>query len=244
MTEQKKQSDIENLVDDVVKDQTLTNDYWWEEDFFRQDDEQSTIDTTKTIVDNIKTNDRDLEALLDNILRNLKPVDDRSIQQLIDDDFIPIDDRTLQQRENDDDITLADYDDIIDTTSAWDENKTEIAKPGPIYKISTDYNKKVKAANKIKNKYFKKKIGQRNTKNKVSAEWLKSAGFLDTKDQDAINYVFLPPKKEAATNDIRTEIENTDFKKENLAWKKPADETMKILDDIDVLEPGKNTNYS
>ena len=157
MTEQKKQSDIENLVDDVVKDQTLTNDYWWEEDFFRQDDEQSTIDTTKTIVDNIKTNDRDLEALLDNILRNLKPVDDRSIQQLIDDDFIPIDDRTLQQREDDDDITLADYDDIIDTTSAWDENKTEIAKPGPIYKISTDYNKKVKAANKIKNKYFKKK---------------------------------------------------------------------------------------
>ena len=124
------------------------------------------------------------------------------------------------------------------------ENKTEIAKPGPIYKISTDYNKKVKAANKIKNNYFKKKIGQRNTKNKVSAEWLKSAGFLDTKDQDTINYVFLPPKKEAATNDIRTEIENTDFKKENLAWKKPADETMKILDDIDVLEPGKNTNYS
>ena len=120
MTEQKKQSDIENLVDDVVKDQTLTNDYWWEEDFFRQDDEQSTIDTTKTIVDNIKTNDRDLEALLDNILRNLKPVDDRSIQQLIDDDFIPIDDRTLQQREDDDDITLADYDDVIDTTSAWD----------------------------------------------------------------------------------------------------------------------------
>ena len=43
----------------------------------------------------------------------------------------------------------------------WDENKTEIAKPGPIYKISTDYNKKVKTAIKIKNKYFKKIIKQK-----------------------------------------------------------------------------------
>ena len=69
LTEQKKQNDIENLVDNVVKDQTLTNDYWWEEDIFSQDDEQSTIDTTKTIVDNIKTNDIDLQVLSDNILR-------------------------------------------------------------------------------------------------------------------------------------------------------------------------------
>ena len=100
-----------------------------------------------------------MEALSDNILRNLRPIDDRSIPQLIDDDFISIDNRTLQQRENDDDISLAEDDDdvvLIDATSAWDENKTEIAKPGPIYKISTDYNKKVKTANKIKNKYFKK----------------------------------------------------------------------------------------
>ena len=69
LTEQKKQNDIENLVDNVVKDQTSTNGYWWEEDIFSQDDEQSTIDTTKTIVDNIKTNDIDLQVLSDNILR-------------------------------------------------------------------------------------------------------------------------------------------------------------------------------
>ena len=65
-------------------------------------DEQSTIDATKNIVDDIKTNDIDLQALSDNILRNLRPVDDRSIEQLIEDDFIPIDDRTFQERENDD----------------------------------------------------------------------------------------------------------------------------------------------
>ena len=194
--------------------------------FFKNDDEQSTIDAAKTIVDVIKTNDIDLQPLLDNILRNLRPVDDRSIQQLIDDDFIPIDDRTPQERKEDDNISLADYEDLIDTTSAWDENKAEVAEPRPIYKISTDFNRKLKATNKIKKKYSKKKIGQRNTKNKVSAEWLKTAGFLDTRDQDKINYIFIPPKKETtnkilgdAGHFIRTEIENTDFKKENLAAK-------------------------
>ena len=180
LTEQKKQRDIENLINDVIKNSIPTNDYWWEENNFSKDDEQSTIDATKTIVDDIKTNDIDLQALPDNILRNLRLIDDRSIQQLIDNDFIPIDDRTLQEREDDDNISLADYEDLIDTTSAWDQNKTEITEPRPIYKILTDYNKKVKTVNKIKKKYVREKIGQRNTKNKVSADWLKTAGFLDT----------------------------------------------------------------
>ena len=103
----------------------------------------------------------------------------------------------------------------IDVTDAWDENKTTVSKPGPIYKLSTDYEKKVKAANKIKNKYLRKKIGTRKTQNKISAEWLKQAGFLDTKDQDKINYIFVRPKKEdsnkipgEAGHFIRTEIEN------------------------------------
>ena len=204
----------------------------------------------------------DLQALSD-ILRNLRPVDDRSIQQLIDDNFIPIDDRTLQEREDNANISLADYEDLIDTTSAWDENKTKIIEPRPIYKISTDFRQKVKSCQQDKKNIFQKKIGQRNTKNKASAKWLKSARFLDTKDQDIINYIFIPPKTETANNIpgdaghfIRTEIENTDFKKENLAsktktknvrkpYQKPAekidgDQTIKILDDIAVLEPGKN----
>ena len=58
-----------------------------------------------------------------------------------------------------------------------------------------DYDRKVKAAKKIRNKYLKKKIGQINTQNKASKDWLKAAGFLDTKDQDKINYIFVPPKK-------------------------------------------------
>ena len=129
--------------------------------------------------------------------------------------------------------------------------------------------KKVKFANKIKNKYLRKRIGKRKTQNKIPADWLKQAGFLDTKDQDKINYIFVPPKKEDsnripgdAGHFIRTEIENTDFKNENLVTKeirnksvkKPYlktkkdrgdnNETIKILEDIAVLEPGKNAQIA
>ena len=66
---------------------------------------------------------------------------------------------------------------------------------------STDYlqimKKKVRAANKIKNKYLRKKVGQRKHVNKISAEWLKTAGYLDTEDQDKINYIFVTPKKKS-----------------------------------------------
>ena len=72
--------------------------------------------------------------------------------------------------------------------------KPTINKPGPVFKLSTDYNRKVKVANKIKNKYQKKIIGQKNS-NKISAEWLKTAGYLDTKDQDKINLSLSHQKK-------------------------------------------------
>ena len=49
-----------------------------------------------------KTLDVDINALSDNILKNLRHVDNRNLQNLIDDDFIPIDDRTQQEREDDD----------------------------------------------------------------------------------------------------------------------------------------------
>ena len=105
----------------------------------------------------------------DNIFRNLRPVDTRTEQETIEDRFIPIDDRTQQE--------LEDYDyhsvesesedneiENIDTSSAWDDKKSTAAKPGAIFKLSTDYNKKVKAASKIKNKYLKKKISQSDIK--------------------------------------------------------------------------------
>ena len=100
------------------------------------------------------------------------------------------------------------------------------------------------------------------------ADWLKTAGFLDTKDQDKINYIFVPPKKVESNklpgdsgHFIRVEIENTDLKKEILASKKRTksnrkpyqmpkidrdntDETVKMLEDIAKLEPGKNAQIA
>ena len=100
-----------------------------------------------------------INEISDNILRNIKPVDNRTKQELIDDQFIPLDDRTYQQLQDDDYLNLASDNKIIeiDTTNAWDSKKTSVAKPGEIFKLSTDYNRKLKAANKIKNKYLRKK---------------------------------------------------------------------------------------
>lgn len=151
----------------------------------------------------------------------------------------------------------------------WHLTGTQNNKTIPITKLSTDYGRKLKAVNKIKNKYLRKTIGQRNKNNKIPAEWLKTAGYLDTKDQGKINYIFVLPKK-VETNDIpgnagnliRTEIDSTDFKKENLASKvrknkirklyvsnPPAkevdepkdnetDDIVRTLEDIARLEPG------
>ena len=73
----KKQKEIEDVIESVIKDPIPTDDYWWEEDIFSRTGTQPTIDTTKIIVDDIKqtTNnflkDIDIQALSDNILRNL-----------------------------------------------------------------------------------------------------------------------------------------------------------------------------
>ena len=75
-------------------------------------------------------------------------------------DFIPIDDRTQQELEDDDYNSFESESEIeteeIDTTSAWDPKQTKITNPGPIVKLSADYNEKDKAATKIKKKTKKK----------------------------------------------------------------------------------------
>lgn len=120
----------------------------------------------------------------------------------------------------------------------------------------------------MKNKYFKKKVGQRKQVDKISAEWLKTAGYLDKEDQDKINYIFVPPKKKSenkipgdAGHFIRTEIDYTNFKNENLITKRTrknkdktpysrkttepkSNETIKILENIAVLEPGKSAQIA
>ena len=183
-TEQKKQKEIEDVIKTVIKDPLPNNDFWWEEEVFNKNDSPPTVDATKIIVHDIKEKNDDalknidIQAISDNILKNLQPVHNRNIQEIIDDDFIPIGDTTQQQLEDNYFFSLADENESeievdtpseseievdtadpeiveIDTTSAWDHNKTDIAKPGPIVKLSTEYDRKLKAGKKIKNKDLK-----------------------------------------------------------------------------------------
>ena len=139
LAEQKKQKKIEDVIDDVIKEPLPTNDYWWDEDIFSTNDKQPTIDATKLIVDDIKEptnnilNDIDIKALSDNILRNLRPRDNRTIQELIDDDFIPIDDRTPQERMDDDSISLQSEDDKVTIEDVLEPDEVE-TRP-PLYKV-------------------------------------------------------------------------------------------------------------
>ena len=85
VTEQKKQKDIEDVIELVIKDLIPTNNYWWEEDIFSKTNKQPTIDASQIIVDDIKQitidvlKNIDIQVLSDNIIRNLRPVDNINI---------------------------------------------------------------------------------------------------------------------------------------------------------------------
>ena len=102
-TEQKKQKEMEDVIVFVITDPIPNNNFWWEDEIFDFNYNQPTIDSSKLFYNDIKketTNilkDIDINALSENILRNLRPVDNREIQELMD-DFIPIDDRTTRKR--------------------------------------------------------------------------------------------------------------------------------------------------
>ena len=148
---------IESIIDKNNPFNTF-DDFWREDDLFNKRDSQETVDASKNIL-------KEINEMSDSILRNLRPVDTRTEQETIENQFIPIDDRTQRELEDDDYLSFeSESEDIevenIDTTSAMDDKKSTPAKPGAIFKLSTDYNKKVRAANKIKNKYLKKKSGR------------------------------------------------------------------------------------
>ena len=117
---------------------------------FDNRDSIPTVDVSKNILDKVN-------EISDNILRNPRPVDNRTEQELADDQNIPIDDRNKQELEDVNYLSLESDIEEIDTTSAWDQKKTTITRSGLVLKLSTDYNRKIKVANKIKNKYRKKK---------------------------------------------------------------------------------------
>ena len=96
-TEQKKQKEIEDVIETIIRNPLPNNDFWWEEEVFNKNNSPPTINATKVIVDDIKEKTDDTLNSSRNNSRN-----SRNIQEIIEDDFIPIDDRTQQELEDDD----------------------------------------------------------------------------------------------------------------------------------------------
>ena len=194
----KKQKEIEDTVKNIFKTNNF-DDFWWEEDLFDKTDSAATVDASKKILEDIRPVDnRTIQEIIDDQFipiddrtqqelkdddylsfeseneaednkvtieddfniddfnkKTYRPVDNRTTQEIIDDQFVPTDDRTQEELEDDDYLSF-EIENEIDTTAAWDNNKTTVSKPGPIYKLLTDQNKKIRAAKKIKDKYVKK----------------------------------------------------------------------------------------
>ena len=85
---------------------------------FDNRDSIPTVEASKNILDKVT-------EIPDNILRNLRPVDNRTEQELPDDQNIPTDDRTQWELEDDEYLSLESDVEEIDTTLAWDK-KTQL----------------------------------------------------------------------------------------------------------------------
>ena len=78
---------IEETIESVIGDTnpfSTFDEFWWEDEMFSKKDLVGTVDASKKI------------------LEDIRPVDNRTIEEIIEDQFIPIDDRTQQELEDDD----------------------------------------------------------------------------------------------------------------------------------------------
>ena len=118
-TETKKEKKIETLIDDVLNEKNPFNTFdgfWWEEDIFSKQDSPKTTELSKDILDKIN-------EMSDNILRNIRPVDNRTEQEKIDNQFIPIDNRTRQELEDDDYLSFESDIEVDKKRWEWHRNR-------------------------------------------------------------------------------------------------------------------------
>ena len=100
ISEQKKEKEIEDTIENIF-DTNNFDDFWWEEDLFDKTNSTATVAASKKILEDIRL------------------VDNRTIQEIIDDQFIPIDDRTQQE--------LADNDYLsFESENESDDNRVTI----------------------------------------------------------------------------------------------------------------------
>ena len=113
---QKKQKKIEETVGSILDEKnpfSAFDDFWWEDKMFSYRDSIPTAEASK------------------DILKNIRPVDDRTIEQIIDDQFIPIDDRIQQELEDNNYASFESETDDVVTLEGIDEkdNKPDDNRP-------------------------------------------------------------------------------------------------------------------
>ena len=87
----KKKKKIEEIIESVVDDTnpfSALDEFWWEYDTFSKKDWVETVDASKKI------------------LEDIRPVDHRTIEEIMEGQFIPIDDRAQQELKDDDCLSI------------------------------------------------------------------------------------------------------------------------------------------
>ena len=212
--EKKKQDEITDLVDDIIDESNTfqnlnTADIWIDDDISDYKDHPDIVDTSKDILKAIRENDPllDFNIPTDAIIEDLlQPSDDEDNDLTIEDLFDPSDEEPefiiAEQAVPEDEIIRPDTNSVSIDTGPKQSKKY----------ITTIMKGSVRAAERVKEKYKnhqrKKQIGQLNKQNKASACWLKAAGYLDTKDQDAIRYIFNVPRNNVSNNSNNNNNDN------------------------------------
>ena len=164
-TEQKKQTEVTDLVDDVTDEKNLfrnieAEDIWIEDDLFDNKDTETIIDASKEIIDETKKN---IGPFIDFTITDSRVIDDNS-DQSYDTDQSEI---TVDNDEPIETITTMDDNIIIPSTNEININT------GPASQKKT-HHQAVRVAEKIKKKYRRQKsIASLNHKIKMQQIGLK-----------------------------------------------------------------------
>ena len=181
-TEQKKQQQITNLVDDVIDENSpfqnlRTEDIWIEADLFDINDSKETTEISNDTLKNISKNDPfldftvQIEQVISDIFDDVNVTDDKvteekvtvkdvtddevTAEDVIDNEIVSVD--ALSDDEEPEEISA------VPANVQWNPKKTTVsADTRPRTYLSTYYSSAVRVANKIKNKYRKKILRKRN----------------------------------------------------------------------------------
>ena len=120
VNKQIKQIKIEETVDSVLVEKdpfSIFDDFWREDEMFSDRDSIPTVEASK------------------DILKNIRPVNDRTTEQIIDDQFILIDDRIQQELEDNDYASYESETDDAVTVEDVDETDNKPNDNRPIQEI-------------------------------------------------------------------------------------------------------------